>query len=221
MHGIGVDTEWYTSSAVTPESSRTAIANAGIDADRPYFVAVGELNRNKRPTDIVRALAHMSERKPAVLFLGEGPERNRVTKLAQELGVAGRVGVPGRFIADVRPLVAPAIALVQASKREGLPRSIMEAYALEVPVITTAARGCRELVEDDRGRVVPIGGIREMAAAMDHLYRNPSERREMGSRGRRLMIERYALQQITMDHERLYSELLDMARDCDKAETDV
>ena len=209
MHGIGVDTDWYAPAEVSPEASRAALQSVGMDTDRPYFVSVGELNRNKRPTDVVRALAQMHEREPALLFLGVGPERERVEHLARQLGVAHRVVVPGEFVADVRPLVAPAIALVQASKREGLPRSIMEALSLEVPVITSAARGSTELVAEDRGEVVPVGATTQMAAAMDRLLRCPAERLEMGRRGRQLMVERYDLKRIVAEHERLYGELLE------------
>ena len=187
----------------------------GLEADRPYFVSVGELNRNKRPTDVVKALAGMRAREPALLFLGVGPERERIAQLARDLGVAHRVMVPGAFFDDIRPLVAPAIALVQASKREGLPRSIMEALALEVPVVTSAARGCRELVDSDRGQVVPIGAPAEMSAAMDHLFLDPSQRLEMGRRGRQLMVERYGLKRIIEEHERLYSGLLGDSGDRD------
>ena len=205
MHGIGVDTDWCSPAQVTADASRAASRDMGLDSDRPYFVSVGELNRNKRPTDIVRALARMREREPTVLFLGVGPERERVEQLARDLGVADRVVVPGTFVGDIRPLVAPAIALVLASKREGLPRSIMEALSLGVPVITSDARGCDELVGSDRGQVVPIGATDQMAAAMDRLYRSPADRLQMGQRGRALMVERYDLKHIIEEHETLYA----------------
>ena len=199
MHGIGVDTGWYSRSNVTTESSHVALRALGMDPQRPYFVTVGELNDNKRPTDVVRALAQMDDRRPALLFLGSGARQSLVTELAEELGLADRVTIAQ--VSDVRPLVTPAIALVQASKREGLPRSIMEALALEVPVIASAARGSRELVGEDRGVVVPIGATRAMAAAMDRLARSPEERSAMGDRGRRLMVERYDLKPLIEEHE--------------------
>ena len=104
MHGIGVDIDWYSRAEVSPGDARAALSNVGMDAHRPYFVSLGELNRNKRPADAVRALAGMQEHEPALLMLGVGPERGRVEQLARDLGVAARVVVPGVFIADVRPL---------------------------------------------------------------------------------------------------------------------
>lgn len=209
MRGIGVDTDWYDRSHVSSEASRAALRGVGMDPDRPFFVTIGELNRNKRPTDVVRALSEMSEREPAHLFLGRGDQRT-LLELAGELGVADRVAIAR--VDDVRPFIAPAIALVHASKREGLPRSIMEALSLGVPVITSDARGSRELVGADRGQVVPIGATREMAAAMDRFFRSPEMRAEMGRRGRQLMVERYDQEPLIREHERLYAELLKARR---------
>ena len=212
MPGIGVDTDWYSRAGVTSEASRVALHDIGMDADRPYFVIVGELSRRKRPTDVVRALAQMRERDPALLFLGDGSERARLSELAAELGVADRVVLSPSWVPDVRQFIAPAIALVQASRQEGLPRSIMEALSLEVPVITSAARGCPELVGSDRGSVVPIGAPAQLAAAMDRLAQSPEDRLAMGRRGRNLMVERYDLQLLIKDHVRLYDELLTSGR---------
>lgn len=207
MPGIGVDTAWYSPANAPIEASRRALAGIGIDPARPYFVVVGELNRNKRPTDVVRALSKMHDREPYLVFLGTGPLQATVDRVAREHGVAERIVMPGR-VEDVRPFISTAIALVQASKREGLPRSIMEALSLEVPVIASAARGSRELVGDDRGQVVPIGATGEMAAAMDRLAKSPELRAAMGRRGRQAMIERYDVRTVIREHERLYAELV-------------
>ena len=82
MRGIGVDTDWYSRSDVSIEASRAALREVGMDPDRPYFVTVGELNRNKRPSDVVRALSQMREREPAHLFLGNGDQECCSSSLA-------------------------------------------------------------------------------------------------------------------------------------------
>ena len=207
MHGIGVDTSWYARAAVTASETVEALKGIGMDLEHPYFVTVGEFNRNKRPEDVVHALARMRDRQTRLLFLGDGPTRAKLEDVVTETGVADRVFMPGR-VDDVRPFVSGSIALVQASAREGLPRSTMEALSMEVPVIATTARGQTELIDADRGILVPIGGISEMAAAMDGLAHDPAERDAMGARGRRLMVERYDIKLIIEEHERLYSGLL-------------
>ncbi len=143
----------------------------------------------------------------SLLLLGDGLRRAVVEKTAAMAGVADRVFMPGK-VADVRPLVAGALALVQASSREGLPRSMMEALALEVPLVATRARGQPELVGDDRGWLVDIGDVDAMAAAMDRILSHPAGAAAMGRRGRELILERYDLRLIIQEHERMYASLL-------------
>ena len=207
MRGIGVDTQWYAPDSVAPDAVQQALGSIGMDPTGGYFVTVGEFSRRKRPDDVVRALARMQDRKTRLLLLGDGPTRSYVKRVAAEAGVAERVFMPGKVV-DIRPFVAGAVALVQASTREGLPRSIMEALSLEVPAVVTDARGQGELVGSDRGAVVPIGAVTRMAAEMDRLVRFPDERKAMGVQGRQLMVERYDLSLIIRDHEDLYGELL-------------
>ena len=104
-------------------------------------------------------------------------------------------------------MLAGAIALVHPSKREGLSRSVMEALALEVPVIGSMARGNAELVGDS-GVIVPIGDIAAIAEAMDRLAADPDELKSMGRRGRERMVERYELTALIARHATLYDELL-------------
>lgn len=143
-------------------------------------------------------------------IIGPG-DTSRLQVLATELGVGDRVRFAG-FVHDVRPLVAGATALVIASKREGLARSVMEALALGVPVVASTARGNRELVGSDRGFVVPTGDVDGMAQALDWLVENPDEAHEMGRRGRQRMVERYDLGNRIRLHEEMYRDVLEARR---------
>jgi glycosyltransferase involved in cell wall biosynthesis len=111
-------------------------------------------------------------------------------------------------VADVRPVICAAIALMLPSSREGLARSIMEALSLEVPVIASTARGNRELVGADSGLLFDTGDVRALAGAMDWLIDHPVERRAMGLRGRERMVGRYDLSILVQMHEALYREML-------------
>jgi glycosyltransferase involved in cell wall biosynthesis len=110
-------------------------------------------------------------------------------------------------IEDVRPLVGAATALVATSRREGLNRSIMEALALEVPVIATTARGNQELV-GDAGIMAEVGDRAALAAGMDWLVDHPDERRAMGLRGRARMVAEYDLELVIERHLAMYGEML-------------
>jgi glycosyltransferase involved in cell wall biosynthesis len=210
MPGIGLDTRSYWTPRLLPPSEDVR-REASIPAGVPLFVCVGELNRNKRQADAVEALAAMRSREAYLVLLGDGRQRADIESLARRRDVADRVRLVG-FTEDVRPLVGAATALLATSKREGLNRSIMEALALEVPVIATTARGNRELVED-AGFVVDVGDSAAMAAAMDWLVDHPDEGRAMGLRGRARIVERYDLELVVERHVSMYREMLvDRAR---------
>jgi glycosyltransferase involved in cell wall biosynthesis len=207
MPGIGVDTGKYSRSGVDPDDFTRARRAMGVGSVTPMFVVVGELNRNKRPGDVIEALALMHHSEAVLVLVGEGRERARLEALAGIKGLRDRVRFTG-FVGDVRPLVGSATALVLASRREGLSRSIMEALALEVPVVASTARGNRELVDGDSGFIVPTGDIRGMASAMDWLADHPVERLEMGSHARKRMVDRYDLLNLVRLHEQMYAGML-------------
>jgi glycosyltransferase involved in cell wall biosynthesis len=207
MPGIGVDTDRYSRAQVRAEDILRARNELHIDRSTPLFSVVGELNRNKRPIDIITALGLMTHQDAHLVLLGRGPDEARVRAEIVRLGLGDRVHMLG-VVDDVRPYVAGSIALILASRREGLPRSIMEALSLEVPVIGSAARGTTQLVLPDSGVVVPIGDSVAMSAAMDRLIDHPGEAHAMGRQGRRKMIDRYDVGQVIRLHEELYAGLL-------------
>jgi glycosyltransferase involved in cell wall biosynthesis len=207
MPGIGIDTTWYAPERVPAGATEAARLGLGIGGASPVFVTVGELNANKRQQDAIGAIAAMRHADARLVLLGNGPARPALEALVTQHGLAGRVTFAGT-VDDVRPLVAESTGLVITSHREGLARSVMEALALEVPVVASSARGNQELVADD-GFVVAIGDVAALATAMDWLVEHPAEAREMGRRGRARMVERYDLGVVLALHERLYADLLD------------
>jgi len=94
---------------------------------------------------------------------------------------------------DVPSVLQATDILVLASRREGLPRSIMEAMAAGKPVVATSVRGSRDLVGHDvNGLLVGNEDAAELAAALEALILDQDLRSEMGGRGRE-MVENYSL----------------------------
>jgi glycosyltransferase involved in cell wall biosynthesis len=207
MPGIGVDTAWFAPERVTPEAVLAVRGRLAIPQGTTTFVLIGELNRNKRPTDVVEALSSMERGDAHLILLGDGPSRSEVLKAIRAAGVERRVHVQG-VVDDVRPYIAAADALILASKREGLPRSIMEGLSMAVPVISSTARGSTQLVMPDAGWVVPTGDVSAMARAMDLVARDPDAARAAGLRGRARMIAEYDEAVVVERHDRLYEEVL-------------
>jgi glycosyltransferase involved in cell wall biosynthesis len=207
MRGIGLDIGGYSRASLPPGASADAREQLHLGPEAPFFVSVGELNRNKRQVDAIAALAAMRHTEAGLVLVGGGGEHDNLERLASDLGVGHRVRFTGE-VGDVRPLVAASVALVQPSRREGLSRSIMEALALEVPVIASDARGNGELVGSDAGFIVATGDITGFASRMDWIIDNPAQAREMAAAGRSRAERRYDLQALIRRHEDLYREVL-------------
>jgi len=206
MPGIGLDTDHYARTALPSDASVVTPPGLGSLLGAAYFVVVGEFSKNKRQVDALAALARLRDQEVRLILLGDGQERGRLRQLAVRLDIADRVVFAG-IVDDVRPIVASSVALMLNSGREGLARSVMEALALEVPVIASTARGNRELVGDS-GRIVEIGDVDGYADAMEWMLEHPTERQAMGVRGRRRMVERYDSRIVIKLHEELYSSML-------------
>jgi glycosyltransferase involved in cell wall biosynthesis len=207
MPGIGVDTGVYARSNVAIEAVARIRDQMDAGPETPVFVYMGELNPNKRQSDVIAALAVMRHSEARLLLMGTGRDQARLEADVRQRGLEHRVAFTG-FVADVRPALGAAAALILASRREGLARSIMEALALEVPVIASAARGNRELVDEGSGLIFPVGDVGALANAMDWFVEHPNEALAMGRRGHARMVERFDQQIVIRMHEEMYRAML-------------
>src|SRR5262249_9474378 len=133
---------------------------------------------------------------PHVLFLllGEGPEREALAARARQLGLKERVRFLG-FHADVLPFYAAMDVVVLPSiAGEGLPRTLLEASFLGIPVIGTALSGTPEIIADgETGFVVPPGAVGPLAQRIAQLIEDASLRERFGAAGTARIRERFTL----------------------------
>lgn len=130
----------------------------------PVILGAGSLAAVKRFEDLIQAMAGvMEERDCRLLILGEGKARNSLMYLAESLGIADRVQMPG-FVHNVLPYMRDAALFVLASEREGSPNVLTEALACGTPVVSTdCPSGPREILAGGRyGPLIPIGDISAM-----------------------------------------------------------
>jgi glycosyltransferase involved in cell wall biosynthesis len=113
------------------------------------------------------------------------------------------------FAKDVRPFLEQADCLVFPSAyNEGVPRCLMEAASMELPVITTANPGCKEvLVDQVTGFLCRVNDPEDLAAKMESMMGlSASERAQMGSRGRELVIRKFEVSKIFAEYTRVLAE---------------
>jgi glycosyltransferase involved in cell wall biosynthesis len=154
-----------------------------------FVVSVGRLDAAKRVDLLLEAAAGVDGL--GVVVVGDGPERPRLERLAESLGLDGRVRFAGRLggeeLADV---YARCLAVYYAPVDEDFGLVPYEAFLAEKPVVTTRdAGGPLEAVSDRRTGIVAEPTAPAVAEALTWLAAHRDEAREWGMRGRTLAEE--------------------------------
>jgi len=185
---------------------RIAVARCGVDAAfldtapppapaEPCFAAVARLSGQKGLPLLVQAAAMLRARGRdfRLDIAGDGELRDELARQIAAAGLDEQVRLVGALDgAGVRRLIEGARAFVLPSFAEGLPVVIMEALALERPVIATAIAGTPELVDGGCGWLVPAGSAEAVADAMETAIDASADRiAAMGAEGRRRVAERH------------------------------
>ena len=143
-------------------------------ADSTEFVCVGRLSAQKGLPLLIAACDRLRAVGEAftLTIVGDGEMRAELEAEIARRDLAGVVTLAGiRTAEEIREHLARARAFVLPSFAEGLPVVIMEALALERPVISTAIAGIPELVDDSCGWLIPAGSedalVEAMKAALD------------------------------------------------------
>ena len=184
-----IDTDEYRRRA-TNEEAKAAL---GLPTDGLVVGAVGRLSAEKAFDVLIRAVRGLRDRGLDVrlVVVGEGDDRDRLEALAAELGVADRVALPG-WQSDVRHYLEAMDVFALSSLREGLPNVLLEAMALEVPVVATRVAGVPRVVRDGRdGLLVEPGDLPGLTRALYVLLTDAALRDRFREAGRRTVEARY------------------------------
>ena len=174
---------------------RQALAEPEVDlgpADPPWIVAVGRLTHQKGFADLLRAFALLRARRPArLMILGDGEEREALTRQVDELDLGDSVSMPG-FSTNPWAVIARSSLFVLSSLWEGQPNALMEAVALGVPVVATDCQsGPREvLLDGELGGLVAVGAPEELAWAMENSLAQDHDAGVLQRRAEEFAVER-------------------------------
>jgi glycosyltransferase involved in cell wall biosynthesis len=164
----------------------------------------------KRTDVVVRVLSKLVERgvDARLLLVGDGPDRDDLERYAHELGVIRRCLFLG-YQEDVARWYNAIDALLLPSVNEGTPVSVIEALAAERPAVATEVGGTPDVIRDGvDGFLVDSADEDALAGGLAELAGDPQRRAEMGVAGRERVLERYAVDRLVDDIDRLYRRLL-------------
>lgn len=188
----------------------------------PLLVTVARLVPHKGQDIAIRALASLQAEFPSLMYLlvGEGPDRDRLTALAHELGVGKAVVFAGRLHDDeVAEAYATATIYVGPSRvdrhldAEGFGISFVEASASGVPVVAGRTAGVSSAVIDGvTGLLVSPDDPAPVADAIGTLLRDPSLRARMAREGRRVVETRLNWDRVSVETQEFAASVLRRAR---------
>ncbi len=208
--GIGLDLSYYSALSFTEADHLQVRAQLGLISEDVVFLAIAELIPRKRHQDLLLALAQLQRPNAHLVLAGDGPLAPALKTLAVQLGIAQQVHFLG-FCSDIPRWIFAAAATLLVSEQEGLPRSVMEAMAMGVPVIGTKIRGTEDLLKEGAGRLVSVGDSAAIAAEMAWIIDHPEAGKNLGIQGRR-QVQQYDVSHILRLHDDIYTDVLKKAQ---------
>lgn len=172
---------------------------------------VGALHRPYKALDVLLDALARTTRPHTLDVVGDGGLRPQLEAQAARLGLGGRVRFLGLLPSGtpVYDFLRGRAALVQPSRTEGLPRSVLEAMALGLPCLATPVGGVPELVGPDE--LVAVDDAAGLARAIDALAADPARRRRLALANRELA-RNYAAGVSRATMRRFHQALRDAAR---------
>lgn len=188
------------------ESGPLSAKALGLECECVIVGTVAGFRPQKNYPNLLKAARLVCNAYPDVHFVavGEGQLRGEIERLIDELDLVGRVTLTG-YVEKPELVTSLFDVFVLASDTEGLSLAMLEAMALEIPVVATDVAGAREVLGDNGfGLLVPPRSPERLAEAICRLIQEPAQARAMGKRARVRVQARFSAERMAHDYEDLY-----------------
>jgi glycosyltransferase involved in cell wall biosynthesis len=204
---LGIELEQRVRCEEPPAEVRRRL---GIPPERFVVGWLGRMTGVKQTSDLLTVLSTLRERgvDAGLLLVGDGPDRVGFEQQAQSLGLVRHCLFLG-YQEEVAPWYAAMDAVALPSGNEGTPVTVIEALAAGRPVAAYGVGGVPDVVRDGvDGYVVEAGDTAALADRLAELAADPELRTRMGAAGRERVLERYGVDRLLDDVDRLYRETI-------------
>jgi N-acetyl-alpha-D-glucosaminyl L-malate synthase BshA len=174
------------------------------------LIHVSNFRPVKRVEDIVYSMCVLTKKVPAarLILVGDGPDRRRVERLVDKLGLKENIRMMG-YRNDIPDILRCADALVMASETESAPLTILEAMSTGLPIIATDVGGIPEQVHDGvNGFLVPVKRPDDIAEAALKINADINLQIKMGENSRKTVLEKYTVDRVLDQYMKVYEAVL-------------
>lgn len=212
------DRQLFIDLNILPKNKKSFVVNgSGINIDRfrlkksnefnkgdtVNFIMIGRMMIEKGIELFLETALHVKKKNGNAKFhiVGGPPENMKAMELRlQELHESGVIVYHGTNY-DVRPFLYTAdVFVLPTFYREGVPRSILEALSVGMPIITTDTPGCREtVIEGKNGFLIPPKQLKPLLRAVGYFLDNQGEIEAMGKESRKLAEQKFDVHLINSD----------------------
>ena len=177
----GIDLTRFTPAASAAAKS-AARARLKLPQDKLIIGIVATLRSWKGHRFLIDAFAALKRSDAHLLIAGDGPQQEALQTLICEHGITSQVTLPGDQ-SDVVPwLQSMDVFALPSYANEGVPQSILQAFACALPVITTQAGAIGEVaIDNDTALIVPMQDAATLAAGLTRLLDDASLRQRLGA----------------------------------------
>lgn len=207
----GVRTDAFSAQAVPPEAGQRIRSELGASDDTVVVTMVSRVIRSKGVLEFAEAARLQGPNSNSLFVLVGGADQDSFDRLsAAELDVVSESVKWLDRREDIPEILAGSDVFVFPSfYREGVPRVLLEAASMGLPIVTTAVPGCADVVVDGvNGYLVPRNSPQALSEAVARLAADRGLRQRFGRASRELVVERFDLSVVARQTAAIYDRLL-------------
>lgn len=192
---------------VNKKSKQALSAELGIEPGEVVIGTVARLDTVKNQPLMLQATRALIDQgyKVRLLLVGDGPERDNLQAITQQLELKSAVIFTG-FQAKPADYLGLMDIFLLPSFTEGTSMTLLEAMSLGIPTVATRVGGTPEIVEDKKtGFLVESDDLKVFTRAIKNLLEQPIERRKMGDAARIRFEQKFSVKQMVEQYQECYS----------------
>ncbi len=214
--GSGILTEKFNPGRFSPAERKQIRKELGIPLDSFLVTMISRLIRAKGILEFCEAATALKkEGRFSFLLIGSVDEGNLDRLSADEIEYVRSAVVWAKERNDVDLVLAGSdIFVFPSSYGEGIPRVLLEAASMELPLVATDIPGCRVVVDDGKnGILIPPKNSADLAQAIRSLAANKALREDFGKISRDKIVNTFDIKHIIAKTEEIYTDLLSHAKE--------